>query len=184
MGGKICMKKIKKIMAISAVFLLTTLVFAQAGAAGSIGVVGKSNKGNNLVNIALYNTILLSSLKETMDKYTRLSLLYETRNAAEVVTLAGEAIQTGAYINPQEYVKAMKTIAELEYKVGIELKGQVQPSLIRKYQRTVQHLITVIGKLIDDPISISITPHITQRDAEKVAEMQLEICEIVVQMLD
>ena len=42
---------------------------------------------------------------------------------------AEQAIQRGIYISLKEYVKTMKTVAELEDMVGRKLERQINPSL-------------------------------------------------------
>ena len=69
------------------------------------------------------------------------------------------------------------TIADLENKVGIELEGQIPGLLLQTYQQAVQNLIIYI----DDVMNLY--PNITWDDVEAVADIQLQVCEFVHQMI-
>ena len=65
--------------------------------------------------------------------------------------------------------------------VGVEVEGQVSGSLLsHKYQEAVEYLITLIDELTDNH---NTALGITWEDAETVAETQLKLCEIVMQMI-
>ena len=100
----------------------------------------------------------------------------------KVVILAKESISVEAYARPWDYLETMKSIAKLEYQVSEELEGQIQPSILNKYKETVKTLIDSINDISNTPNQHSFH-NILWDEVERVAELQLQICEIVIQML-
>ena len=112
--------------------------------ADSTRIIEESDESNNWAGIILPSYSLWKSLNETIDVFGKLSKQYETLSAEKVAI---------------EYVKSMKNIAELEYKVGKE---------------------TVIDELMNDDTSHGMA----WDDSKIVAEIQLHICETILQMLN
>ncbi|MCX6666594.1 MAG: C25 family cysteine peptidase [Euryarchaeota archaeon] len=143
----------------------TVLVFAD-----SSRVIKEADESNNEMSIKLPSYPLWNSLTETQKVYKKLNEQYKVPSAEKIIALAEEAVSLEVYVNPQEYLDAMKGIAGLGFQVGDELKGQVPDELLQKYQDAVKQLIVLTD---------SFTHEVSWEDAERVAEIQLQICELV-----
>ncbi|MCX6665223.1 MAG: right-handed parallel beta-helix repeat-containing protein [Euryarchaeota archaeon] len=141
--------------------------------ADSSRVVKENNENNNEMSIKLPSYPLWKCLTETQEIYKKLNEQYKVPSAEKIITLAEEAISLDVYANPQEYLEAMKGIAGVEFQVGDELKGQVHDDLLEKYQEMVK-------QLLDRIVSSSET---SWDDAAAVAELQVQICKHMKQMM-
>ncbi|MCX6666595.1 MAG: C25 family cysteine peptidase [Euryarchaeota archaeon] len=143
----------------------TVLVFAD-----SSRVIKEADESNNEMSIKLPSYPLWSSLTQTQEDFKKLNEQYKVPSAEKIITLAEEDVSSETYTNPQTYVETMKGIAGLEFQVGDELKGQVHDDQLQKYQDAVKQLIVLTD---------SFTHEVSWEDAERVAEIQLQICELV-----
>ncbi|MCX6666048.1 MAG: C25 family cysteine peptidase [Euryarchaeota archaeon] len=154
-------------------------ITAVLAVADSTHVVSESNETNNQATISLPHHILWKSLTETTEVYKKLGDQYKVPSAEKVVRIAKDGLTKGVYLDPVVFMRTLKTVAELEGDVGWELKGQVQPALLQRYQDIVKHLMMVIDSIRIDPDSHKII----WDDPQRTSEIQLQICEIVSQMV-
>ncbi|MCX6665090.1 MAG: right-handed parallel beta-helix repeat-containing protein [Euryarchaeota archaeon] len=149
--------------------------------ADSAHVVSESNETNNQATISLPHHILWKSLIETTEIYKKLGDQYKVPTAEKVVQIAKDGLTAGVYADPVVFMRTLKTVAKLEVDVGGELKGQVSNDLYQKYQETVNYLVAFIEETIGNQQHP--THNSNWDDTSKVAEIQLQICDIILQML-
>ncbi|MCX6666002.1 MAG: C25 family cysteine peptidase [Euryarchaeota archaeon] len=145
----------------------------------SVSLIEESDETNNQATISLPHHILWKSLTETTEIYKKLGDQYKVPTAKKVVQIASDGLTKGVYTDPVVFMRTLKTVAKLEVDVGRELKGQVQPALLQKYQDIVKQLITEIDGIMNNQHSSDIP----WDDANKIAAIQMQICDIVLQML-
>ncbi|MCX6665224.1 MAG: right-handed parallel beta-helix repeat-containing protein [Euryarchaeota archaeon] len=141
--------------------------------ADSSRIIKENNENNNEMSIKLPSYPLWKCLTETQEIYKKLNEQYKVPSSEKIIALTDEAVSLEVYVNPQEYLEVMKGIAGLEFQVSDELKGQVHDDLLEKYQEMVK-------QLLDRIVSSSET---SWDDAAAVAELQVQICKHVKQMM-